>query len=136
VIVQSNVLARNYAGVQLSNCVSCNIFGNTVNGFIQGILLNAPGVHLVAGKGNTVNNNTASGHTHGISLFQETGARIYGNTVSGNDTGIAAESSLGVSQIFSNIVRGNGLDLEDQSACTAQTWASNTFFIANDACIH
>jgi parallel beta-helix repeat protein len=96
------------------------------------------GIDVEASTGNTIHATTSSQNVYGILLSSVTNTTIQSSDASNNArTGIWLTSGATSNLITSNKAFGNGgFDLEDDNpACDANTWKSNQFGTANQACI-
>ena len=135
---RANTLGRNGTGISVVNLTSSMISENDVSGNGLGISINNVDViapPLVVSQ-NIVNGNTDNGVliTAGALLFDT--VTIRNNVISGNGgNGILLQN---FAQITNNTALANGtFDLFDTvSGCTGTLWSGNTFFTANQSCIH
>jgi hypothetical protein len=161
-----NTLAGGTVGISVINLTSSTISENVASGYTVGIqILNGVtsgsplmlSRNIVSGNPNTgvdisgglvtAQNNVISGNGNvGINVVtgSQFGATIItNNTVSGNGTvGInVTASQIGATmalEITNNTVVATGtVDLNDAVPnCAATVWSGNTFFTANQSCIH
>jgi hypothetical protein len=142
--ITANTLGRNANGINLVSVQSSTISGNDAsgNGFGMSVTYAAP-LPASAPLG-TVSHNILNGNTFD-GLFADTiaGATIRNNVTNGNGgIGIVVgKAPTGLSVITSNTSLANGaFDLVDNttptSHCTGHAWSGNTFFTANQSCIH
>jgi hypothetical protein len=121
------------AGIQL-NVVSSTISENDVSGNSVGLAISnaAP----ASGSPNIVNHNICNGNANGLGLGISGPATVKNNVVNGNPQG-----GIGVSgpnaEVTNNTSLANGVfDLATGPGCTGTVWSGNTFFNANQSCIH
>jgi hypothetical protein len=139
--ITANTLGRNVIGMDLGNAFLCTISDNDVSGNGTGIqVVNDGGLGSVG----TVSHNIINGNTGaGILILAANGATFQNNVTNGNGQyGIFVTGPLGPPvngvDVTNNRSLANGtFDLFDGSAvCAGAVWSSNTFFTANQSCIH
>jgi parallel beta-helix repeat protein len=133
----ANTLGRNGVGISVTNLTSSTISKNDVSGNGVGIsILNLD----VTGPPLIVSNNIINGNTgDGVQIFA--GAllldivTVQNNVVSGNGgNGIFNQNTPAITH---NTALANGMfDLFDTVPGCGAVWSNNTFFNANQGCIH
>jgi parallel beta-helix repeat protein len=124
-------------GINLSNDTNDQVQQNETSGAPIGF----SGIALLGGSGHQVHNNDVDANScHGI-FIASSNSQIHDNTVFGNGAGCSAAGIEVTSRgniVHNNTAEGNqAYDLEDDnSSCDSNTWHNNTFFFANQPCIH
>jgi hypothetical protein len=134
----ANILGRNGAGILVTNVASSTISKNDVSGNGAGISIDneeVTGPPIVVSD-NILNGNAGDGVliTAGALLIPT--VTVQNNVISGNGgNGISVLIAL---EITNNTSLANGMfDLFDAAPdCTGTVWRGNTFFKANQSCIH
>lgn len=161
--IQNLVTALNGDGVLSNTGANIQFNGNVFarNGFISGgttdgITLNGDSNDQVqnndasgnngsgitdGGSGDQVHNNNTGGNLGTAGIYLEgTNAQVHDNTAFGNAyDGIFVLGQSGPDTIHNNTAEGNAhYDLEDDNypSCDSDTWHNDTFFTANQSCIH
>jgi parallel beta-helix repeat protein len=133
-IITANTLGGNSEGLSLGDC-GATVSKNDVSGNDIGIFYD----NIGAPKTITVSHNVINGNTSGVVIVGSMGATFQNNVISGNGTGIFVPQ-IGVFglKVTNNTSLANGnFDLFDGSAvCAGTVWSGNTFFNANQTCIH
>ena len=87
-----------------------------------------------------MSHNVLNGNTVGLFIDDGAGATVQNNVINGNDQyGIfVAEPLDNAIEVTNNTSLANGIfDLFDQvPGCSGHLWSGNTFFTANQSCIH
>jgi hypothetical protein len=138
--IAANTLGQNDSGIVLSDVLSSTISENHVSGNRIGLSISNPDV---TGSPTRVSHNIVDGNTGG-GLFINVGfATVQNNVISGNgQTGILVQTSLDgatieLEVIDNRLLANTGFDLVDMvPGCTGAVWSGNTFFTANQSCIH
>jgi hypothetical protein len=132
----ANTLGRNSTGISVINLTSSTISENDVSGNGVGISIDNSGVcclKLMLSR-NILNGNTGDGLliTAGALLIPT--VTVQNNVISGNGgNGISALAA----EITNNRSLANGMfDLFDSVPGCGAVWSGNTFFTANQKCIH
>jgi parallel beta-helix repeat protein len=136
--ITANTLGRNVIGMILINSGGNTISENDVSGNGTGISVDND---TTGGSVGTVSHNVLNGNTGvGLAIGTSTGATIQNNVINGNgqygiSVGTTFVSAVAVSN---NTSLANGMfDLFSASPdCNRQVWSGNTFFTANQSCIH
>jgi hypothetical protein len=128
-------------GIALAGVYSSTISGNDASGNKGSGIVAFSGV-LFRPLG-TVSHNIFNGNTFdGLLVLEEdsvfTGAAIQHNVTNGNGADGTAIVNDGPSDVTDNTSLANGTnDLADFTpGCSAHVWSGNTFFTANQSCIH
>ena len=140
VTITANTLGRNGVGISMINVDPGTITGNNVSGNGTGIIIDNADVSLTdktVVTHNIVNGNTGDGvqiNDDGPLLFPT--VTVQNNVTSGN--GGNGISFLTAIEISSNKSLANGMfDLFSQGPnCSGVVLSGNTFFTANQSCIH
>jgi nitrous oxidase accessory protein NosD len=153
------VLASSGAGIRAVNGDILTITANTLGRNSQGILMNAVHFSTISGNdasGNsfgrfvdntgppnnplgTVSRNIFTGNAStGLELDIVREATVQNNVTNGNGVIGIVVRSIENSQATNNASLANGgFDLSDTvPGCTETVWSGNTFFTANQSCIH
>jgi parallel beta-helix repeat protein len=134
----ANTLGRNSVGIFIGDSTLNTISGNDASGNGTGILLDAETTVTVG----TVSHNVLNGNTGaGLAIASESsGAAVQNNVINGNGQyGIFVQGPLeSPLAVTNNTSLANGInDLFDGvPGCTGHVWSGNTFFTANQSCIH
>jgi parallel beta-helix repeat protein len=136
--VTANTLGRNVIGMILINSGGNTISENDVSGNGTGISVDND---TTGGSVGTVSNNVLNGNTGvGLAIGTSTGATIQNNVTNGNGQyGIFVDITfVSAVAVSNNTSLANGMfDLFSASpVCKGQVWSANTFFTANQSCIH
>jgi len=142
--VTANTLGRNSVGLNLGTVNLSTISENDVSGNGTGIFLDAEdGAAAGTVSHNVINGNTLAGLHISAILF---GATVQNNIINGNGQyGIFVEPPPPPAQevfgleVTNNTSLANGMvDLFDGQTpnCKGTVWSGNTFFTANQSCIH
>ena len=134
-----NTLAGGTVGIWVTNLTSSTISENVASNYTVGIQIDNVGA---TGPAIMLSRNIVNGNRNtGVSI--DTGfVTARNNIISGNATvGIDVSSPLAATtalEITNNTVLANGtLDLNDADPnCKGTVWSGNTFFAANQSCIH
>jgi parallel beta-helix repeat protein len=135
--ITANTLGRNATGILLGDSPFSTISNNDVSGNGTGIRLTLEGPPSTG----TVSHNVLNGNTVGLFINFETGATVQNNVINGNSQyGIfvaGATFPLGL-QVINNtsLANGNNDLFDDAPDCSGHVWSGNTFFNANQSCIH
>jgi nitrous oxidase accessory protein NosD len=130
----------NGPGIGLFQVLSSTISENNVSGNNNGIAVFGP-VGGLASQANMIHHNNCSGNaSDGLSISVGP-ATVQNNVITGNGAGITV---LGPPifppannvQITNNTSLANQFDMTDIPGCTGTVWSGNTFFTANQSCIH
>ena len=131
-----NTLAGGTVGISVINLTSSTISENVASGYTVGISIDNAGV--TSGSPITLSGNKVIGNPN-------TGVDIIGGFVTAQNNIVSANSTIGISvssahfvQIINNTALGNGTqDMNDGDLnCVGTVWSGNTFFKANQTCIH
>ena len=137
--ITANTLGRNGMGIYLTDCTSVTISGNdaSVNGTGIFVDFGFPALRTGTVSHNVLNGNTTAGLV--INDFASP-VTVQNNVIDGNGQyGIfVAERSIPGTEVTNNTSLANGtFDMVDGSAvCSGHVWSGNTFFTANQSCIH
>jgi parallel beta-helix repeat protein len=134
--ITANTLGRNTFGLDLEDA-GATVSKNDVSGNGTGILYNNIGAPMTS----TVSHNVINGNTGvGVLIGGVAVATFQNNVISGNGQSGIFVSQFGVFglKVTNNTSLANGVfDLFSQSpGCTGTVWSGNTFFTANQSCIH
>jgi hypothetical protein len=137
----ANTLGRNSEGIRAVNVVSSTISKNDVSGNGSGIVvlnafLNLTGPPLLVSH-NIVNGNTGDGVVLSAGASPNHTVTVQNNVTSGNGTNGITNNGIAL-EITNNTSLANGMfDLfESALGCMGVVWSGNTFFTANQSCIH
>jgi parallel beta-helix repeat protein len=133
--ITANTLGRNNEGMMLGDS-GATVSENDVSGNGTGIEYDNIGAVMTS----TVSHNVINGNTGaGVLIVAVMGATFQNNVISGNGTGIFVPQ-IGVFglKVTNNRSLANGVfDLFSESpTCGGTVWSGNTFFTANQSCIH
>jgi parallel beta-helix repeat protein len=152
---QANIVTQNVlSGLFLENCDGCEIAQNQVSyGYDPG--RNPSGIEVAGSVGVKMHDNAVTGNYVGVRIEDgTTGAQIYNNLIAGNAGFLTTSAGAGAVGIF--VSSGNGNDIHDNTVeansapgapssydlkddntnCGTNNWHDNTFFTANQSCIH
>ena len=130
-----NTTVGGTVGISVINLTSSTISENVASGFTVGIEINNG---VTSGSPIKLSGNLVIGNPN-------TGVDIIGGFVTAQNNIVSANSTDGISvssahfvEIINNTALGNGtLDLSDSDLnCVGTVWSGNTFFKANQSCIH
>jgi hypothetical protein len=141
--ITANTLGRNGAGIGVTNLSSSTISKNDISGNGVGISIvsaDVLGPPLMVSH-NILNGNTGSG-VQIVAGFSGLAVTVQNNVVNGNGLdGIHIDffaPSPAPIEVVNNTSLANGMnDLFDGTpGCVPNVWSGNTFFTANQSCIH
>jgi parallel beta-helix repeat protein len=138
----ANTVGRTQLGIVLTDINSSTISKNDASGNSDGIDLV---VQQTGSTGNTVSHNILNGNTMNGLLISRVNhdlplsASVQNNVTNGNGVdGITIIGLTGPVEVTNNTSLANGtFDLsDDRPGCSPNVWSGNTFFTANQSCIH
>jgi hypothetical protein len=140
----ANTLGRNGTGISVTSFTSSTISKNDVSGNGTGIRL---GELLTGAPAGTVSHNVLNGNSvAGLEIDFGFGFTVQNNVINGNGQyGIFVPETfepVPSGEIINNTSLANGMfDLFEGSnsffpPCSTNVWSGNTFFTANQSCIH
>ena len=141
---KANTLGRNGTGISVTNLFSSTISKNDVSGNGSGISIdNEAGVgpHIIVSR-NIVNGNTGDGVNITTGQFLIPTVTVQNNVVNGNGLdGIHIDFFApfpAVTEVVNNTSLANGTNdpFDGAPGCVPNVWSGNTFFTANQSCIH
>jgi hypothetical protein len=137
----TNTLGRNGTGISMTDVLSSTISKNDVSGNGVGIAIFNPSHVFQTAPPLVVSHNIVNGNT-GNGVILTTGGlprhtvNVQNNVISGN--GGNGIQNAAPTEITNNTSLANGMfDLfETALGCMGSVWSGNTFFTANQSCIH
>jgi parallel beta-helix repeat protein len=133
--ITANTFGRNGLGISLVDS-NATISDNDASGNGTGIFVDDDRFFPPTG---TVSHNVLNGNTGvGLSISIATGLTVQNNVINGNGQSGILVSEFARSEVINNTSLANGMfDLFDGAlGCSGHVWSGNTFFTANQSCIH
>jgi parallel beta-helix repeat protein len=136
--ITANTFGRNGLGISLADS-NATISDNDASGNGTGIFVADERPFPPTG---TVSHNVLNGNTGvGLSISSTSpfpGLTVQNNVINGNGQSGILVSEFALSQVINNTSLANGMfDLFDEApGCSGHVWSGNTFFTANQSCIH
>jgi parallel beta-helix repeat protein len=137
--ITANIFGRNGMGIYLVDSTSNTISGNDASG-------NGTGIFVDFGEAprptRTVSHNVLNGNTTAglVIADQASPVTVQNNVIDGNGQYgiVVSETSMPGTEVTNNTSLANrNFDMFDGSAvCSGHVWSGNTFFTANQSCIH